>query len=166
MDWYSPNDPCAEPCWVYALADPRDGSVRYVGCTLDLKVRMNYHRTAGRLPAHKRTPIADWVADLLSLGMEPRLEVLEETVRGQRRAREHYWLHRYSREGAQLFNVQNVHPYVETSKLVRRGLWKVERTQVVESSDFIPYPTKRIYHSASGANLSGQGRKQKDADGL
>lgn len=89
---------------IYALLDPRDGAVRYVGKT---------HRTAQRRlrrhlapcylaePTHK----ARWLRVLVRLGLEPSIVVLETCDDPDALCiRERFWIAHYRAAGARLTN--------------------------------------------------------------
>lgn len=60
---------------VYALHDPRDRRVRYIGCTsLPLKVRVSSHLSSARCGGGDER--ARWLRDLLSEGLRPRVQHL------------------------------------------------------------------------------------------
>jgi hypothetical protein len=66
-----------EPRWiVYALVDPRDGFIRYIGRT---------HASSTRLKCHLRGQVREgkqrraWIAELHARGLQPRAIVLKVT---------------------------------------------------------------------------------------
>jgi hypothetical protein len=84
--------------YIYALVDPRDGEIRYVGKAKDLKVRL-----WGHLHEKARTHKANWIRSLLAAGLKPELRVLEET--GDDWAeRERWWIRHFRETGTQLTN--------------------------------------------------------------
>jgi DNA-binding XRE family transcriptional regulator len=85
---------------IYALLDPRDDTVRYVGCAIDVEKRFQEH-----LRDRGNTPKCRWLAELKYYGLYPRLEILE-TVVGFYGAfgREDYWIHEMLAAGAPLTN--------------------------------------------------------------
>jgi hypothetical protein len=100
---------------IYALVDPRDGRVRYVGASTDPSRRLREHlRTARRhLRNGSEFPVYGWLGELLSAGLRPELRTLEvvpgreeqpgeygfrEAVEAERR-----WIRRHRR---QLYNVE------------------------------------------------------------
>lgn len=58
---------------VYTLTDPRDGSVRYVGCTGNPRTRYNSHVSRTNTRNRKRTK---WVKELRRHGLSPVLTTL------------------------------------------------------------------------------------------
>lgn len=56
--------------YIYALIDPRDSLVRYIGQTRNLDQRLAHH-------VHSPLPsLFGWIARLLDVGMKPRIKVL------------------------------------------------------------------------------------------
>jgi len=63
------------PC-VYALIDPRDGQLRYVGKTVgDVGVSLSSHLTPSRLKRNLHR--AKWMASVVRDGVKPEVEVLK-----------------------------------------------------------------------------------------
>jgi len=81
--------------YIYALVDPRDNIVRYVGQTYDLKKRSGLHLSAAKNTRHGANLLILWLRELLSLGLVPRIAVLEDVPSsGMRGAlkREAFWV--------------------------------------------------------------------------
>ncbi len=89
---------------IYALIDPRDDTVRYVGCAIDVDERLS-----GHIHDKSNTPKCLWLADLKQQGLLPRVEVLETgcSFSGAFN-REAYWIQKMLRSGAPLTNVVSV----------------------------------------------------------
>jgi DNA-binding XRE family transcriptional regulator len=85
---------------IYALLDPRDDTVHYVGCAIDVEKRFQEH-----LRDRGNTPKCRWLAELKQYGLYPKLEILE-TVNGFYGAfsREDYWINEMLAAGAPLTN--------------------------------------------------------------
>ena len=62
--------------YIYALVDPRDDSVRYVGRSVKPKARLQQHLSDKTTNLEK---IA-WLDDLKTIGLKPALRILEETT--------------------------------------------------------------------------------------
>lgn len=62
--------------FIYGLFDPRDCRLRYIGKADNPQKRLSKHITAAK--KGQRTHKDDWVRLLLSEGLEPAIEVLEE----------------------------------------------------------------------------------------
>ena len=61
---------------IYALLDPRDGDVRYIGKAKCSKARLASHLKDAR---RRDTPVYRWIRKLNSMGMAPSVFVLERT---------------------------------------------------------------------------------------
>ncbi len=87
---------------IYALLDPRDESVRYIGTAIDPTGRLKKHMREKR-DAH--TPKGRWLAELQRQNMEPIVCVLESnlTFIGAF-AREEYWISEFLKAGVNLTN--------------------------------------------------------------
>jgi hypothetical protein len=86
--------------FIYALTDPRNDEVRYIGQT---KYRIN------RYTQHKRNrddnaAKHEWIAELNALGLEPGCMILEEVDWDHRFKRESQWIKHYQEQGADLTN--------------------------------------------------------------
>ena len=96
------NMPPESATRIYALIDPRDQSVRYVGKTRQsLKGRLNghvhdYHR--------KNNPCANWLKKLIRMGMSPIISLLEEVPTEIWQEAEQFWIAYFRSIGARLTN--------------------------------------------------------------
>src|SRR5437016_6189530 len=92
--------------YIYALIDPRDDSVRYVGITDNIFNRLLTHlKEAG-----SRTAKGVWLADLQHLDLQPAVGILEKVkVKKDQRhiaeERERHWIQHFEQSGASLFNI-------------------------------------------------------------
>ena len=87
--------------FIYALCDPRDGAIRYVGITRQpVQKRLNSHLREAR--QGKQLHSSRWLQQLLQQNKRPQIVVLEETTNHQREA---FWIQRLHREGCQLTNL-------------------------------------------------------------
>lgn len=86
---------------IYALIDPRDGNVRYIGLTEYPDARLKQHiQGDGNIPKRK------WVSELNRLGLSPIMRTIE-TVHSLTEAfeREGYWIRYSANRGASLVNI-------------------------------------------------------------
>lgn len=86
---------------IYALRDPRNGNIRYVGITKQpVRKRLSSHLAAARngKPLH----ISAWIRQLSKEGLQPLAEVLEET---SDTGREAVWTAQFRGEGCDLTNL-------------------------------------------------------------
>jgi group I intron endonuclease len=81
---------------IYALVDPCDNQVRYVGWCVDIEKRLKYHLSASSLKnnTHKNF----WIKQLLSLNLNPRIELLEIVSSLTYQEKEREWIAFYGRE--------------------------------------------------------------------
>jgi len=113
--------------FIYALGDPRDGELRYVGFTKDPDARYKNHcatQTAAMLMHNGKRGVVIWETELKSLNLSPvlvRLETIDAL--GKPRDREAYWINSLLKRGHQLLNHQN-----------RQGRWD---ERVISDDEFI-----------------------------
>lgn len=86
---------------IYALIDPRDHLVRYIGQSTDPAIRLKSHLSLAQGSQQKRA----WLRDLKGLKLKPTVHILE-TVKGYLAAdeREQYWIGYYLAHGQVLTN--------------------------------------------------------------
>jgi len=85
---------------IYALWDPRDGGIRYIGVT--------NKKLGARLDRHFKSPtnaaMRGWFAELFSAGRGPRIELLEKVPPEEWEDAERGWIH-WCRQQGELLNV-------------------------------------------------------------
>jgi GIY-YIG catalytic domain len=87
--------------YIYQLTDPRDGSIRYVGKTNNLRIRLKGHKNL----RNNYTRCNAWKKELQALGLQPKMEVVEEVAdEATWIEREQYWIDRRRAEGNILTN--------------------------------------------------------------
>jgi predicted GIY-YIG superfamily endonuclease len=93
---------------IYALIDPRDEMVRYIGISDDMPTRFMHHlRETGA-----RTAKGTWLAELRRYGLQPTIKILEEiqlekTQRYKAEERERHWIRVFEQSGASLTNIRD-----------------------------------------------------------
>lgn len=94
--------------YIYALRDPRDEAVRYVGRTKNPKRRLGSHlykKYDGSFVHDRR----EWIQELRSAGLRPVMEIVETLSAPVKEAlvneRECRWIFHYFQQGASLTNV-------------------------------------------------------------
>lgn len=93
--------------YIYALVDPRDGDVRYIGKSVDPKQRLRKHIHKARKENPGNLYRYDWICSVLSDGYRPILEIIEEVSEDGWREAERTWI-KYGREqGWPLTNIEN-----------------------------------------------------------
>jgi hypothetical protein len=91
------------PHCVYALIDPRTEAIRYIGLSIDPIDRLRRHIQRARrgAPSHKD----NWIRQLLSLGIKPKVKVLETLcTREEACNREQYLISQATARGWNLTN--------------------------------------------------------------
>jgi len=87
--------------YIYALRDPRDEQVLYIGQTANLSQRFRRHLTEKGISNRKRA----WLDELRLLGLAPVMEVVEECHKGDVDEREIHWIAHHRNLHRNLLNV-------------------------------------------------------------
>lgn len=93
--------------FIYALVDPRDGAVRYIGKTKRGMFRPETHRRATRSVDKNNLPKRDWILDLKRAGLEYQIRILAHCDLGDLDAAEQYCIAYFKHQGAALLNRSN-----------------------------------------------------------
>lgn len=96
---------------VYALVDPRDSHVRYIGCTCQRpSTRLRKHMEV--IESHAKRVNA-WITELKGAGCQPVI-VPFQTVKTKAQALdlELYWIKHFQHLGSELLNVVGMHDSV------------------------------------------------------
>jgi hypothetical protein len=95
---------------IYALIDPRDNTIRYIGKSDDAQYRYYQHLHSlggGRQQRY-------WISELKKLGLSPIIQILETidaTINDAHKVvlqREQYWIDKLVRAGAPLINILGI----------------------------------------------------------
>lgn len=109
---------------VYALIDPRDEAVRYVGQAHRLGQRLASHVSrAKRHQGRDMLPVSVWIRELVAEGLKPRLEVLDPEPDDYAEAR---WIGAFLR-GPNGHRLTNVNVPDEAESLRRVLAWAEAR---------------------------------------
>lgn len=93
--------------YIYTLSDPRDGTVRYVGITLDTGIRYYEHIHNGE---NSRSNKSLWIEDVIASGLKPVLFTIDTAeTREEAQIKEKHWIQYYIKENAPLTNTLNLH---------------------------------------------------------
>lgn len=111
---------------IYALVDPRDGSVRYIGKSSSGLYRARAHSSVCVLSKDRNTRKRVWIESLQAEGLSYQSHVLEEVPSQQELdAREVFWIAEAKRLGADLFNMteggEGTYGYVPTAEARARA---------------------------------------------
>jgi len=94
----------ADVIYIYALVDPRNEDVRYIGKTGNLEKRLRAHLRAD--PSEKSPLKNAWINQLKSLGLKPKQQILEQCSVDNWQERERYWQLFYEGLHAPLTNLR------------------------------------------------------------
>lgn len=94
--------------YIYGLFDPRDNQLRYVGKTINLENRLRDHISWAI--QDDPCPKSDWIKELLALGLEPKIDILEKTTEKDWAELEIKWIATCRILGLKIFNVANGGP--------------------------------------------------------
>lgn len=86
--------------YIYALIDPRDGATRYVGKTVNMKVRLAQHVADGGGSRRKQ----QWLQELKALAFSPEVKILAEVDSENCFQEEKSWIKRMIDNGCDLVN--------------------------------------------------------------
>ena len=88
---------------IYALIDPRNDTIRYIGQTKEPQVRLRSHITGDAVINPEKTR---WLRELEKRGLQPCMEVIEGVngSLGDVIERERYWIRYYTYQGFELLN--------------------------------------------------------------
>lgn len=89
---------------IYALIDPRDQSVHYVGQTRVHPIERTIAHIREAINGKTCLPKSEWIASLLEEGVLPGYLVIEECTEENRFEREGFWIEEYIRRGEKLYN--------------------------------------------------------------
>jgi DNA-binding XRE family transcriptional regulator len=113
---------------IYALIDPRDGTVRYVGVSKEVQTRLAQHIR------ETQNAKREWLSELKESGLSPEVEVLETIeivgdVDTSSLEREQYWINVLLQSGAPLTNIS--------------GIPRAQSRKHLSSSQSAPQPPKQ-----------------------
>lgn len=86
--------------YIYALVDPRDGAIRYVGKTVDIKIRLVQHFSDGGGAKRKH----EWLRELRTLSLAPEVKILAEVDSENCFIEEKVWIKKMIADGCDLVN--------------------------------------------------------------
>lgn len=86
---------------IYALIDPRDNAIRYIGITVNPDERLKQH-IWGDMNIRKR----EWISELNQSDLAPIMQTIETAeTEGTALEREAYWIQYYLSQGVRLVNI-------------------------------------------------------------
>lgn len=91
--------------YIYSLADPRTGSVRYIGKSIDPRSRYNTHLTHARC-SRENTHVSKWIKTVLAEGLKPIVNIIDVCNASNWEEREIYYIKHYKTLGCDLTNLE------------------------------------------------------------
>ncbi len=89
--------------YIYVLIDPRTNLVKYVGKTINPKIRFRtYIKQAKK--GKRNNLVINWVKSLLKSDLEPKMEIIDE-IEGEWEWLEQYWISQFRVWGFELKNM-------------------------------------------------------------
>lgn len=95
----------SKPTTIYAILDPRNNEVRYVGKTINLKARILAHKHYVENENRGYTYLYRWLRKLKSNGYSPKFEILEVVDDQEWAEAEQFWITYLTFLGANLCNL-------------------------------------------------------------
>jgi len=93
---------------IYALRDPRDQSLRYIGRTKNLRIRLGGHIAEARSGMDISPPKNAWIRELLDGGLKPGIIVVQCCSEDDAAERERFWIKHYAGMGYPLLNIEGL----------------------------------------------------------
>lgn len=89
---------------IYGLVDPREGKIRYVGKTKDMKQRRKSHYSASSIFHRRNWYLTQWLLGMRVDGVTFEMRVLEITDSVNAGRIEQDWITKCLTDGCELFN--------------------------------------------------------------
>jgi len=104
---------------IYALGDPRDNTLRYVGFSSNVPWRYEYHQWDRWTNETK----FEWITELKQVGSYPAMLILETGIVDEKEARrrEEHWIQLYTDAGMPLCNRKAGAPSLEQLNLLKKN---------------------------------------------
>ena len=93
--------------FIYGLFDPRNYQLRYVGKADNVEKRLSQHIKQVKHRQYKNRYVCNWIRQLLSEGLTPSIEILEECTQDSWKEKEIAWITDCKKFGLKLCNLTN-----------------------------------------------------------
>lgn len=87
--------------FIYALIDPRNEAIRYIGKSDSPKIRFDHHLIDKKNVTHK----TNWIQSLLKIGLKPDFDILDKVNSNEWQFWERHYISLYKSFGCQLTNL-------------------------------------------------------------
>jgi len=146
---------------VYALIDPRNNEIRYVGMSTNGLVRPKKHLMPSSYnnKNKKHYHVYNWIRKLISLNLKPEIKVLESCSKENLYKREQYYILNYKEIGCNLTNKVDGGPGM-------LGLKHSEETKkklsIKGKNKKVPEKTLKMFRNQKGKNHPMYGKKHSE----
>ncbi len=147
--------------YIYGLFDPRNLSLRYIGKTDNLERRLDNHIHHAKIHMNHNPHKDRWIRQLLTEGLVPAIEVLEECNQDNWESIEDAWIQEARAKGANLVNIMNGGQggSVKGRKLSEQAKDKISKG--LKGRKFSEEHKRKIGEASKG-NLNFLGRKHSE----
>jgi len=139
---------------IYALVDPRNDTVRYIGKTGDLRKRMWEHKCAKKPRVYK-----EWISFLLEENTLPKIELLDWVPKNEWEFWERHYISLYKSWGFDLLNLLDGGNQSQVDKNKMKKILAVSARKAVETNRRIGTYEKFRQRMLGDANPSKKTRK-------
>jgi len=143
-----------ETVYIYALIDPRDERVFYVGQTKNPARRLRQH-LADKSISNRRCV---WLGELISLGKKPIMKVIEECQKGTVDEREVYYIAHYRNLNQNLLNISSGGAWQGTRTISDEGRKKISDSN--KGRTFTDEHKKKLSDSKKGCTFTDEHKKK------
>ena len=154
--------------YIYTLAEPTTGEIRYVGKTNNLKTRFYNH-----LKASRKNYLSSWIKSLKSKQLKPIMEVVEECEINEWEFLERYWISQFKAWGFSLTNLteggEGIYGYSHTdsakekmseSRKGKSTIWSIGRTPWNKGKNYSEEEKKQMSEQQKGKKHSEETKKK------
>lgn len=134
---------------VYALIDPRDGQIRYIGQSINIKARFGQHKNA-----KNDLPVSCWTRSLQKNGFNPDLIILQEHYNPIEI--EKYWIDRAKSRNLNLLNLHGGGPVAWHSNGRSCKIW-------IDDRNYSPYRAWLNFYTSFAFNKFNSGNVARSA---
>lgn len=149
---------------IYAICDPINDEVIYIGNTFSLRHRMYFHLNKNTQKTLS-TPISKWLYDILNKGIKPKIKTIEICSKEDSYDREKYWIRQHKENGCMLLNValggkgasgvSKVMSEESKNKIRLKKKGAFQKGKTIVFTDFNGIPIKIFESLTDASNYSG-----------
>lgn len=142
---------------IYTLAHPITNEIRYVGLTK----KTLEERLRGHLKCRDNTHRAHWINSIKNLGMEPKIELIEEVPNNQGNEAEIFWISMFKSWNFRLVNLTDGGETSTTKNIARNKTWCENISKGKRGSNFkySEESKRKMSESAKKRGINSNGSK-------